>query len=37
VKGDPACGAAKKAWGGLDGTDDLDGPDYMLMAPVQGL
>jgi hypothetical protein len=37
VNGGPTSGAAKRACGGLDGTDGLDGPGHMLMVPVQGL
>jgi hypothetical protein len=37
VNDGPTNGAAKKVCGGLDGTDGLDGPDHMLMVPVQGL
>jgi hypothetical protein len=37
VNGGPTSSAAKKACGGLDGTDGLDRPYHMLMVPVQGL
>jgi hypothetical protein len=37
VKGGPTCGATKKACGGMDGTDGLDGPDHIWMVLVQGL
>jgi hypothetical protein len=37
VNGSPTYGAAKKACGDLDGTDGLDGPDHILMVPIQGL
>jgi hypothetical protein len=37
VNGGPTDGAAKKACGGLDGTDGLDGLSHILMVPVQGL
>jgi hypothetical protein len=37
VNGGPTDGTVKKVCGDLDGTDGLDGPDHMLMVPVQGL
>jgi hypothetical protein len=37
VNGGPTDVAAKKACDGLGGTDGVDGPDHMLMVPVQGL
>jgi hypothetical protein len=37
VNGGPTYGVAKKACGGLDRNDGLDGPDHMLMVPIQGL
>jgi hypothetical protein len=37
MNGGPTCGAVKKVCGGLYGTDGLDGPDHMLMVPVQEL